>query len=68
MSQPWARYLTACPASLHLPDPQSPQPWSQSQVVRRILANVPATAQALCMSPFLDANLFSYNDSLFVCL
>ncbi|EIE19430.1 hypothetical protein COCSUDRAFT_48944 [Coccomyxa subellipsoidea C-169] len=64
MSQPWARFLTPCPASLHLPDPQSPQPWSQSQVVRRILANVPATAQALCTSPFLDANLFSYDDKL----
>ncbi len=34
------------------------------QVVRRILANVPATAQALCTSPFLDANLFSYDDKL----
>lgn len=32
MTQPWARYLTPCPASLHLPDPQTPQPWSQSQV------------------------------------
>ncbi|CAL8468423.1 g7963 [Coccomyxa elongata] len=67
MSTPWARYVTPCPTSLHLPDPshpQSPQPWSQSQVVRRILANVPATAQALCTSPFLDANLFSYDDKL----
>ena len=32
--------------------------------MRRILANVPATAQALCTSPFLDADLFSYDDKL----
>ncbi len=32
MSQPWARFLTPCPASLHLPDPQLPHSWSQSQV------------------------------------
>ncbi len=38
MSTPWARYVTPCPTSLHLPDPshpQSPQPWSQSQVSTR---------------------------------
>ena len=35
-----------------------------SQIVRRLLANLPTTAQALCPSPFLDANLFVYDDKL----
>lgn len=32
MSQPWARYVTPCPTSLHLPDPNSPQSAPQGQV------------------------------------
>ena len=33
-------------------------------MIRRLLANLPTTAQALCPSPFLDANLFLYDDKL----
>ena len=35
-----------------------------AQMVRRVLANLPAMAQALSPSPFLDYNLFSYDDKL----
>ena len=34
------------------------------QMIRRLLANLPAMAQALSPSPFLDHNLFSYDDKL----
>ena len=100
MDNLWTRYITPCPASLHLPSPADApvQGHSQSshnqvrmgpcnhafaqqhaaikvcaiksmphcgaQMVRRVLANLPAMAQALSPSPFLDYNLFSYDDKL----
>jgi len=33
-----------------------------SQAVRRILANVPVSCQVLSASPYLDGNLFQYDD------
>ena len=33
-------------------------------MVKRVLAGVPTTAQALCASPYLDAHLFAFDDKL----
>ncbi len=37
---------------------------TRAQAVRRMLAGLPATAQALCASPYLDAHLFAFDDKL----
>lgn len=35
-----------------------------SQAARRILAGLPTSSQAISLSPYLDANLFAYDDKL----
>ena len=42
-----------------------PMPWcGVAQMVKRVLAGVPTTAQALCASPYLDTHLFAFDDKL----
>ncbi|KAK9845772.1 hypothetical protein WJX81_002105 [Elliptochloris bilobata] len=67
VQSPWAAFATPLPAAVAARAHAERQPsplWSQPQMVKRLLAGVPTTAQALCASPYLDANLFAFDDKL----
>lgn len=61
----WERYITPALVGLHPPCQQErviTRQWGYPVAVRRILANVPVSCQVLSASPYLDGNLFQYDD------
>ncbi|KAL0035680.1 hypothetical protein WJX79_007959 [Trebouxia sp. C0005] len=61
----WDRYVTPALVGLHPPNQQErviTRQWGYPVAVRRILANVPVSCQVLSASPYLDGNLFQYDD------
>ncbi|KAL3136500.1 hypothetical protein ABBQ38_005752 [Trebouxia sp. C0009 RCD-2024] len=62
----WVRCVTPAVVGLHPPEEQmglASRQWNGVlPAVRRTLANVPVNAQTLCASPYLDGNLFHFDE------
>ena len=58
------RVLPGTRSGSHLCDKWRSRHRGVPQVARRILGAMPASAQSLCASPFLDANLFVFDEKL----
>ena len=57
-------YLISPPASTSHAFTQTRLEFNSWQAVRRVLANLPASAQVLSPCPYLDPSLFQYDEKL----